>query len=59
MSGDIAKMESISSQEQNVYMGLAFVIIRSKPGGKGPLTVTAKSDGLVENKVAFKIKTEE
>lgn len=51
-NGDSYNMESFSSHQRNAFNGLALVIVRAKKGEKGPITVTAKSTGLTETKVA-------
>jgi beta-galactosidase len=45
-NGDPTSLESFQSKERNAYNGLALVIIRSKPGEAGQITLRAESDGL-------------
>jgi len=55
-NGNPANMESFSSKEHEAFNGLVLVIVRSKAGEKGSITITAKSDGLAETKVEVKSK---
>ena len=55
-NGDSYNLESFASHQREAFNGLALVIIRSKAGEKGIITVTARSNGLVETKVAIKSK---
>ena len=45
-NGDPANLESFASKERKAYSGLALVIVRSKPGISGPISIMAKSAGL-------------
>jgi beta-galactosidase len=39
-------LESFQTQERHAYNGLALVIVRTKAGETGPITLKAQSDGL-------------
>lgn len=56
-NGDPTSLVPFSSHEREAFSGLALVIICSKPGKPGSMTVTAKSPGLEEARVV--IKTED
>lgn len=45
-NGDATSFESFQAKERAAYNGLALVIIRTKPGEPGVITLRAKSDGL-------------
>ena len=45
-NGDATSFESFQSKERAAYNGLALVIIRTKAGAPGAITLRAKSDGL-------------
>jgi len=45
-NGDPTNFVPFPSHVREAFNGLALVIIRSKPGNSGPITVTAKSPGL-------------
>jgi beta-galactosidase len=53
-NGDPTSFAPFSSHEREAFSGLALVIIRSKPGESGTITVTATSPGLKECKVVAK-----
>jgi beta-galactosidase len=55
-NGDSHNLESFASHERQAFNGLALVIVRSKAGEKGEITVTAKSSGLKETKVELQSK---
>jgi beta-galactosidase len=55
-NGDPTNFVPFPSHEREAFSGLALVIVRSKPGGAGSMTVTAKSPGLKEARVVVKIK---
>jgi len=55
-NGDSYNMESFASHKHDAFNGLALVIVRSKAGEKGTITVTAKSNGLKETMVKVKSK---
>lgn len=50
-NGDPSNMESFTSKEREAFNGLALVVIRSKKGKSGTITVTVKSPDLEETKV--------
>jgi beta-galactosidase len=45
-NGDATNLESFQSKERAAYNGLALVIVRTKAGAPGILTLKAASDGL-------------
>jgi beta-galactosidase len=53
-NGDAANLVRFSSHEREAFNGLALVIIRSKPGIPGSITVKANSPGLKESLVIIK-----
>jgi Beta-galactosidase/beta-glucuronidase len=53
-NGDPTNFVPFPSHERAAFNGLALVIIRSKPGDSGPITVTAKSPGLKDAQVIMK-----
>jgi beta-galactosidase len=53
-NGDPTNLVPFTSHEREAFNGLALVIIRSKPGESGSITVTAKSPGLKESRVVVK-----
>jgi beta-galactosidase len=55
-NGDPTNFVSFPSHEREAFSGLALVIIRSKPGASGSITVTAKSPGLKDARVVVKCK---
>ncbi|MGD9210274.1 MAG: beta-galactosidase GalB [Desulfobacteraceae bacterium] len=50
-NGDPTDFEPFLSHQRNAFSGLALVIVRSKPGETGPITITTKSNGLTQAKV--------
>jgi beta-galactosidase len=50
-NGDSYNLESFASHQREAFNGLALVIVRSKAGEKGTLTVTAKSADMKEVKI--------
>jgi beta-galactosidase len=50
-NGDPTNFIPFPSHEREAFNGMALVIIRSKAGESGPITITAKSPGLKESKV--------
>lgn len=56
-NGDPTSLVPFASHEREAFNGLALVIIRSKQGESGSITVMAKSPGLEEARVV--IKTED
>ena len=55
-NGDSYNMESFASHTREAFNGLALVIVRSKLGDTGTITVTAKSIDLKETKVVLRSK---
>lgn len=55
-NGDPTNMTSMISHEREAFNGLALVIVRSKAGQSGTITVSAQSDSLTE--CSIKIKSE-
>lgn len=55
-NGDPTNMESFSSKQRNAFNGLCLVIVRSKAGYSGLITVTAKSSGLNDTQVNLQSK---
>ena len=55
-NGNPMDMVDFPSLSRNAFNGLALVIVRSKNGEGGVITVTAKSAGLREAKIQIRIK---
>ena len=55
-NGDATNMVSFTSKEREAFNGLCLVIVRSKAGKKGTITVTAKSNGLKESQINIQSK---
>ncbi len=55
-NGDATNMVSFASKEREAFNGLCLVIVRSKAGKKGTITVTAKSNGLKESQINIQSK---
>jgi len=55
-NGDPTNLMPFPSYEREAFNGLALIIIRSKTGNSGLITVTAKSPGLKGTQVALKNK---
>jgi len=55
-NGDSYSLESFASHQRDAFNGLALVIVRSKAGKKGTITVTAKSIGLKETQTELQSK---
>lgn len=53
-NGDPTNLVQFPSHEREAFNGLALVIVRSRPGDSGSITVTIKSPGLKETKVVVK-----
>ena len=45
-NGDAADLTVFPSKDRKAFNGLALAIVRAKPGQRGAIVVTAKSDGL-------------
>jgi beta-galactosidase len=52
-NGDSTSFESFQSKERNAFNGLALVIVRTRAGEAGAITLRAKSDGLVAAEVTL------
>jgi beta-galactosidase len=52
-NGDSYNLESFASHNRKAFNGLALVIIRSKDGKKGTITVNAKSNGMKDTQVVL------
>lgn len=50
-NGDPASMVSFPSRERRAYNGLALVIVRSKAGEAGDITLTAAGNGLLSTEI--------
>ena len=46
-NGDATSLVSFQSKSRQAFNGLALAIVRTTAGHKGPIVVTAKSDGLI------------
>ena len=55
-NGDATNMVSFASKEREAFNGLCLVIVRSKVGEKGTITVTAKSKALKEMLIKLQSK---
>jgi beta-galactosidase len=55
-NGDPTDLSSFQSGDRKAFNGLALVIVKAKRGQTGPITVTAKSDGLAEAAVTITTK---
>jgi len=55
-NGDPTSLTAFPSHEREAFNGLVLVIIRSKPGDPGWITVTAKSPGLKGTQLVVKSK---
>jgi len=53
-NGDATSFESFQSPIRRAYNGLALVIIRTKPGEKGAITLTAQSDTLAPAEITLR-----
>jgi len=56
-NGDPTDMTEFPSHSRKAFNGLAIVIVRAKRGQGGRITVTAKSDGLMEARTAVTAKS--
>jgi beta-galactosidase len=52
-NGNATSFESFQAQERHAYNGLALVIVRTKAGGSGAITLKAQSDGLAPAEVTL------
>jgi beta-galactosidase len=55
-NGNAADMTSFSSPERKAFSGLALAIVKTKPGQKGLIKVTAIADGLATGEVIINNK---
>jgi beta-galactosidase len=55
-NGDATSFESFLAKEHKAFNGLALVVVRSKKGETGTVTVKAVSDGLLDSKVEIQTK---
>lgn len=55
-NGDATNFESFKGKEHKAFNGLGLVIIRSKPGLKGVITLKAVSDGLTSSQLHINSK---
>jgi beta-galactosidase len=55
-NGDATDMTVFASHDRNAFNGLALVIVKAKRGQTGPITVTAKSEGLPPATATIAIK---
>ena len=55
-NGDPTDLVPFPSHERNAFNGLALIIVRSKAGEAGPITVSVESPGLKETQVVVKSK---
>ncbi len=53
-NGDATSFEPFHAPERNAFNGLALVIVRSKAGQPGTISVTAEADGLKAGKIKIK-----
>ncbi|ACB74640.1 beta-galactosidase GalB [Opitutus terrae] len=53
-NGDATSFEPFQARERSAYNGLALVILRTKPGESGPITLRAESTGLAPIEVTLK-----
>lgn len=55
-NGDPTDMTAFPSTDRKAFNGLALVIVRAKRGQRGPIIVTAKSDGLTAARASVTAK---
>ncbi|MFZ5494932.1 MAG: beta-galactosidase GalB [Verrucomicrobiota bacterium] len=55
-NGDPTSFESFQSKERAAFNGLVLVVVRTKPGEAGPITLRATSPGLVPTEVTLTAK---
>jgi beta-galactosidase len=53
-NGDPTDFTIFASKERNAFNGLALAIVKAKRGETGPITLTAKSDGLPEARTVIR-----
>ncbi len=52
-NGDPRDLTRFTSHERKAFNGLALVIVKAKPGYRGPITLTARSGGLESGQVVI------
>jgi beta-galactosidase len=52
-NGDATSFEPFQSRERNAYNGLALVVVRTKAGEPGAITLKAQSDGLTPAEITL------
>jgi beta-galactosidase len=52
-NGDATSFESFQAKERAAYNGLVLVVVRTKPGLPGTITVRARADGLLAAETAL------
>ena len=52
-NGDATSFESFQAKERAAYNGLALVVVRTKAGETGSITLRAKADGLVAAEISL------
>jgi beta-galactosidase len=52
-NGDATSFESFQAQERHAYNGLALVVVRTKAGESGAITLKAQADGLAPAEVTL------
>jgi beta-galactosidase len=52
-NGDATDLTIFSNPERKAFNGMALAIVRAKSGQSGPMTLTAKSEGLGESKATI------
>ena len=52
-NGDATSFESFQARERHAYNGLALVVVRTRPGESGVITLKAQSDGLASAAVTL------
>jgi len=53
-NGDATSHESFQSKERNAYNGLVLVIVRTKKGEAGAITLQARSEGLAAAEIRLR-----
>jgi beta-galactosidase len=52
-NGDATSFESFQARERHAYNGLALVVVRTKAGESGAITLKAQGDGLAPAEVTL------
>jgi len=58
-NGDPTSLESFQSEERNAFNGLCLVIVQSKPGQAGTITLKAESEGLKDAAITLRTQAEQ